>query len=228
MNTTTDYEEFLKSANQMQKDINTAMCGFVLIKERLDDNLLEPDQKSKNYIQSVSSAISGIQASTQIITRLGIQAYNQIQNNFEKVNNNIENINDNIEDVKKSVKNTIDSLQGQNDDQFQYTQQLIEELTTTIREQHEQLQQQSQIISKLYECMKPPRITKDHVENAKILIDTVKNNQGKPIKSASITIQNVQSILEAYDRLKGLSILTDEQAASSSKSSTKSSKYSRK
>ena len=89
--------------------------------------------------------------------------------------------------------------------QTQETHELILTLEDRLKEQEETIHKLNQTIFNLTELIKPPKLTRDHVENAKYLIENVKNNVGKSIKGASITIPNVQAILMEYDRLKSFS-----------------------
>ena len=56
-------------------------------------------------------------------------------------------------------------------------------------------------ILSLCELIRPPELNRNYIETAKYLIEHTINNQGRCIKSGSITIPNVAAILEAYDRL---------------------------
>ena len=86
-----------------------------------------------------------------------------------------------------------------------------EELTDKIFETSDETQNMlNDVLSKLSDLdhsindiksfNEPHGISQNHLENAKWLIENVKNSEGKSIKGLKITTQNVASILEAYER----------------------------
>ena len=102
-----------------------------------------------------------------------------VGNNFHVLNQ----INQQFEDLKTSTNETND-----------YTCSNIDALSGHFEKLNKS-------ILSLCELIKPPELNRNYIETAKYLIEHTINNQGRCIKSGSITIPNVAAILEAYDRL---------------------------
>ena len=143
------------------------------------------------------------------------QSMNQIFKQFNRlvsignnaiinIDKNISNVSNNIEAVKEDVSNKIEKIIENNNENYDYTQQLIEEQNSQIRHLEETIDNLNKTIESLTELIKPPHITLDHTENARYLIENTKNSSGKSIKGLAITVQNVSAILERYDKLKAI------------------------
>ena len=179
-----NYSEYLEYSDKINELSNDMTKYIVLANDRITNSLLGDTSGINTYIESIQKVHKEQDQFIHRMVSLGLNAFDGINKSISSINQLIEQNN------------------SENASNHDYTQQLISSLQQQIEEQNNTISSLQQTISHLLELIKPPKITRDHVENAKYLIENVKNNQGKTIKGASITIQNVQAILEHYDRLK--------------------------
>lgn len=181
------YADFLKYSEEINININDLTKATALLNNSISTSLFSPEPEVKNYITKIDDTQRNISTTFQRILAIGAMAFQNINSSFS------------------SISNQINSFSDSMDLQTQETHELILTLEDRLKEQEETIHKLNQTIFNLTELIKPPKLTRDHVENAKYLIENVKNNVGKSIKSASITIPNVQAILMEYDRLKSFS-----------------------
>lgn len=193
--TTDEYNGFMSLSDQIYDSLNNMGNSIVLANKEVEDNLFL--SIGTNDGCALPTYISRINADKQNITKLlnrlvsaGAQAIN--------------NINKNISDIKDQVHNEINDFIDNNNENYDYTQQLIEAQSNQIKQLEETITKLNQTITNLTEIIKPPHITVDHVEAARYLIDNTKNSAGKSVKGLDITVKNLSAILERYDKLKAI------------------------
>ena len=198
---------FQKLISKCSGEINKVNANINVLNSKLDVIQDEISQQSDEQHRKVLDQLSEL---TNKINDLNTQAFNNLADNVSNDQPDMQMLFDHINSQFEELK-TRSSVTSSSADISQLNQQ-FEELKTKADETNDytcsnldalssHVENLNKNITILYDLIKPPDLTRDYIEAAKYLIDNVKNNQGKSIKSGSITIPNVAAILEAYDRL---------------------------
>ena len=192
MATSDCYNEFMNYSDTITEIQNDSTRQLALANHCLSSTLLlDSSTELSAYINNLETNQQKLQKLYPKLMSMGVAAFNNVNSSINTINSKLEEM---VED---------------NDTNFELTNQTINTLQETINALQETIKElsltnskQATEISRLRKAVLPPTITNDDKLNAKFLIDNVKNQQGKSIKGASITIDNVASILAFYDRLE--------------------------
>ena len=163
------------------------------------------DNMSRESTEQHNTVISSISQMNTKLQELNDQVFNSIADRVSDDDPNIQSLMDQInsqfDELKKSPSITSEQLNQQFEELITKTDETNDYTCSNLDALSSHVEALNRNITTLYDLIKPPELNRDYIESAKYIIENVKNNQGKSIKSGSITVSNVAAILEAYDRM---------------------------
>ena len=173
------YSEYLQYSDRVNALSDDMTRYIALANDRVENSLFDNNSQVGKYVKSIEKAHYEQRQFINKMFALGVNAFC---------------------DIKKSVTSIDDTIKANNEENVMnhdYTQQQIRELEDKLDERDAKYE-------RYFNLLRPPKITREHIDDAKYILENCKTSKGTSIKGATISAQNLQVILAYYDRLKEL------------------------